>query len=199
MWYAVAMIWIALVAGIFWAYRRRRRRAVSARTRELDELIAEARMSARAPAGAAVPGAAPAGPAAVAEAERFARRGRLLDKADAWLYQLFRAGLPDHEIFADVALARIVQPATELRGEEHERRRHRLAQTVLNVVVCNRQLEVVAVALYPARDAADVEAQRYAEYCLTAAGVRLIRIDPSALPRHHQLRALVYGDAPAPV
>jgi hypothetical protein len=194
MWYVVALIWLALVAGIFWAYGRRRRQAVSARTRELSELIAEARQSARAPAPE--PGAAAVKTEAAA-AERFARRGRLLDKADAWLYALFRAGLPDHEIFADIALARVVQPETELRGDDHHRRRQRLAQTALNVVVCNRQLEVVAVALYPARDAAEAEAQRYAEYCLAAAGVRLIRIDPSALPRHHQLRALVYGEAAA--
>jgi hypothetical protein len=199
MWYAFALIWIASVAGIFWAYGRKRRQASSARAKELTALLVEAKNAGRIPADGAPPGAAPVvKPVAAAQAETFTRRDRLLGKADAWLYLLFRTGLPDHEIFANVALSELLDPAPELRGIDREQRLRKLGQTFLNIVVCNKQLEIVAVVLYPAADAQAAEAQRYAEYCLGAAGIRLVRIDPAALPRHHQLRALVYAEDPRP-
>ncbi len=199
MWIVVALIWIALVAGIFWVYGRNRRRAVSERTKELGALIAEAKIAARSPVDMASPGAAAvAKPVAATIAETFARKARLLGKADAWLYLLFRAGLPDHEIFANVALVEVIEPAPELRGYEREQRLRKLAQTFLNVVICNKQLEIIAVALYPPVDAQAAEAQLYAEYCVNAAGIRIVRIDPAALPRHHQVRSLVYGDTAPP-
>ena len=42
MWYFIALVWLALVAGIFWFYGRARRKARSVRERELDALMLEA-------------------------------------------------------------------------------------------------------------------------------------------------------------
>jgi hypothetical protein len=199
MWYFVALVWIALVAGIFWAYGRKRNRAVSERAKELSALISEAKTSARTAADTPQPGPATiAKPVVVASAETYARKSKLLGKSDAWLYFLFRTGLPDHEIFANVALSDIVDAAPAMNGFDREQIVRKLSQTFLNVVVCNKQLEIVAVVLYPNADTAGAAAQNYAESCLHAAGIRIVRIEPTALPRHHQVRALVYGDAAQP-
>lgn len=198
MWYVVALIWIALVAGIFWAYNRRRRAAVSTRTKELSALLLEAQTAKKAVAAAvAAPAAGEVINPAATTVTSYARRPKLLGKSDGWLYLLFRAGLPDHEVFANVALADVVEPAASLRGYDREQAARRLAQSIINVVVCNRQLEVVAAVMYPASEPAREEAQRFAEFCLRAAGIRIVQIDPAALPRHHQIRALVYGDTPS--
>ena len=195
MWYLIALIWLALVAGIFWIYRRRRMRAVSERTREISVLLAEAKKSVGKPAEAALASMpAAANPAAVQGETGFARKPRLLAKTDAWLYFLFRAALPDHEIFANVALCDVVEPVTSLRGYDREQVLRRLAPTMLNVVVCNKQLEIVAAVFFSQTDTASLAAQKFGESCLRAAGIRVINIDPVALPRPQQVRALVCGD-----
>lgn len=187
MWYLVAIFWIVLVAGIFWAYSRKRAQVAGKRAEALDALIAEATMGAQV---VQYP-PPPALPAALIEPCR--RRLRLLDRADALLYFLFRTGLPDHEVFANMTLADVVEPAPTLPAFEREQLLRRLGQQRLNAVVCNRQLEVVAVAvLIPL---AQADAAREVDTCLKAAGIRCIHVDAAALPRHHQVRALVYGES----
>lgn len=66
-------------------------------------------------------------------------------------------------------------------------------------VIRTKQLEGVAAVLI-GNQAAPVDAQagnaRYAEECLQAAGIRLVRIDPATPPRHHEVRALIYDSKP---
>jgi hypothetical protein len=200
MWYLIALIWLALVVGIVWAYGKKRRRASSERARELDALIAEAKLNARAatdPQPVAVAAAAPA-PVVVAAAA-WLRKPRLLVQSDALLYLLLRTGLPDHEVFANLTLADVVEPAAELHGFEREQLARKLAQYRLNMVVCNKQLEIVAVVTTVAgTPAGNADGERYVEACLNGAGIRLVRLDAAALPRHQQVRALVCGDTPPP-
>jgi hypothetical protein len=198
MWYLAALIWIALVVGIFWAYGKKRSRAVSKRAAEISALIADAKMN--------VPGApnpqpvvanpSPQPPVA-APIAGYRARPRLLDQADALLYLLFRTGLPDYEVFANVTLADVVEPAPALRGFEREQNARKLTQHRLNVVVCNKKLEVVAVVLSTAGAQADVakaDGISYIESCLKVAGIHYVRVDAAALPRHHQVRALIFGE-----
>jgi hypothetical protein len=199
MWYLVFFIWIALLAGIFWVWRSKRSRAVGERAKQLDALLAEARLAARvaADAGSAGLPAMPEPaltPATVAPtAEPCLRKPRLLGQADALLYRLFRAGLPDHELFANVAIADVVEPAASLRGYERDQSARKLALHRINLVVCSRQLEVVAAVLLTDA-AADAARIQFAEACLAGAGIRVLRLNTAALPRHHQIRALVYDD-----
>lgn len=199
MWFLIAVIWIAVVAGIFWAYGRKRKQAVSARAKELDALISAARnvtASASAPPVAAV--APVVKSVAAASVDTYAKKPRLLDKAHALFYLVLRTGLPDHEIFANLSLADVIEPSAQLRGYEREQSIRKLAQSHLDFVVCNKQLEIVAVLLYTPADASGAEMRRHTETGLTAAGIRFVKIDPAALPRHSRVRALVYGDtAPA--
>lgn len=121
---------------------------------------------------------------------------RLLPQAEALLYYVFRTGLPDHEIFASLTLADVIDVAPALRGYEREQKMRKLAQQRLDLVVCTKQLEIVAaVIVNKAADAAPADHARLAEECLQIAGIRLVRVDPAAPPRHQQVRELVYGAA----
>ena len=193
MWYAVALFWVALVAGIFWAYGRRRRRSGLAREKEIGTLIAEARTVVRAPESVAAAGVSPPAVPKVAPAVTASRRARLLGQRETLLYLLFRAGLPDHEIFANLALSDVLEPATGLPGFEREQLARRFAQQRLDLVVCNKQLEIVAVIIARVEEGETA----FAASSLAAAGVRVVRIDPAAPPRHAQLRTLVYDELTA--
>ena len=204
MWFLVVLAWISSVAGIFWAYNRKRRQSSSARAKDLESLMVQVQMGARAVTTATSAPAATATTAAVAPvaapvapvANTSVRKPRVLGAADTLLYRLFRAGLPDHEIFANLNLADVVEPAASLPGFEREQSLRKLAQQRLNLVVCNKQLEVVAVVLLSeSKPALPTRDDAYVKTNLLAAGIRIVRIEPTAMPRHQQVKALVYGDA----
>lgn len=189
-----------MVAAIFWAYGRKRKQAVSARAKELEALISGAKGIPRPPDAPQASAPVSDGKPVVAVAvEKYCKKPRLFEKADALLYLLLRTGLPDHEIFARQALSDVVEPGASLRGFEREQSVRKLSQSMVDFVVCNKQLEIVAAVLYASTDASTAEMRRATETCLSAAGIRIVTIDPAALPRHHQVRALVYGDDPPSV
>jgi hypothetical protein len=105
--------------------------------------------------------------------------------------------LPDHEVFAWLRLADIVELAPGKAGYDAVQRLRRLTQQRVDFVVCNRKLEIVAAIVIDRAgptDAAQIEGRRLIEESLRTAGVRLVRIDAAAPPRHQQVRALVYGE-----
>ncbi|MBI4189819.1 MAG: DUF2726 domain-containing protein [Betaproteobacteria bacterium] len=194
MWYVIGLIWIALIAGIIWSYQKKKARHDVERASQFDQILTELKRD----RGAATAGTAGgvqsvAAPAAVPD---YSKRERLLAQPDALLYYVLRTGLPDHEIFAHLTLADLVEVTPAVRGYERDQKIRRLSQQRFDFVVCTRQFEVVAVMLVnrgAVPDAAQVENARFAEECLQAAGIRLVRIDAAAPPRHHEVRALVYG------
>jgi hypothetical protein len=192
MWYLVGLVWIALMVGIITAYTRKQRRRASERAQHMEKMLAELKANPRALADAADTVTAPA---AAAPVPQFSRKPRLLPQPVALLYYVFRAGLPDHEIFAGVALDDLLEVGTQAHAGQREQLLHKLSQQRrLDLVVCTRQLEVVAAVVVsgPVAGAADDSAQ-FASQCLQSAGVRVVRVDPAAPPRHHQVHALVYG------
>ena len=201
MWYViVGLIWVALAAGIFWAYKKKRAKLEAGRARQFDALLSELKRNPTPATGAATGAAKPAVPAAAACAPipEFSKKQRLLPQAETLLYYVFRAGLPDHEVFAGLTLADLIEIDPTVRGYEREQKARRLAQQRLDLVICTKQLEVTAAILFgqaAASDAARAGDARYTEACLQTAGIRLVRIDPAAPPRHQQVRDLVYGAA----
>jgi hypothetical protein len=136
-----------------------------------------------------------AAPAAAVPVPQFSRKPKLLPSPVALLYYVFRTGLPDHEIFAGVALEEVLDIAAPAQAEPREQLLRKVTQQRrLDLVVCNKQLEVVAAVIVaaPVTGAAD-GTEQFASQCLQSAGVRVVRVDPAAPPRHHQVRALVYG------
>jgi hypothetical protein len=204
MWWVLGIaVWAGLIAYLVIAYRRKVGDRNRTRDAQFEQLMAEARAAkttaAAAPAAGAVAPAAPgtpSGPASAATAAPWVRKERLLDQPRALVYLLLRAGLPEHEVFANLTLADVVGTGAAGTGFEREQRVRRLGQIRTDFVVCTRRLEPVAVLALKsagAAGAAAAENARLMAECLTAAGVRYVSIDPAAPPRHAELRALVLG------
>jgi len=193
MWYLIGLVWIAAMVFIVTRYNRKQRKRSSERTVQMAALLADLKANPRAVIDALEKSAAPPTPAAAAVAE-FSKKPRLLPQSSALLYYVFRTGLPDHEIFAGLALTDVVEIATALSGLPREQMERKLVQQRLDLVVCNKQLEVVAAVLVrnftPGPQA---EGEQFATRCLQAANIRVLSIDPAAPPRHHQVHALIYG------
>ncbi len=202
MWYLIGVVWIALITGIIWSFRRKKARRDAERARQFDALYADLKLSAATPAaGERVVPTAPAPPTAAAAvaAPAYRSKARLLGSPHALLYRVFRAGLPDHEIFVNVALADAVEIADLPALHEREQRTRMLARLKLDLIVCSKQFEVLAAVMLTegqARGAEDAENARFIDQALRAAGIRVIAVGRDAIPRHHQVRALVFGGTP---
>jgi ribosomal protein S11 len=187
LWYVLGIAWIAVAVGIFVVYNRKQRERGAARAAQMAALLAEVKgHSKTAPVAAAVTVAVGAtGP-------EFSRKQRLLPQPAALLYYVFRAALPDHEIFAGLALRDVVEVAGTTSAAQREQLLHKLAQHPLDLVVCNKRFEVVAVVVGNSARAQGDGAQ-FALECLQAAGLRVVSIDPARPPRRQEVHALIYG------
>lgn len=193
-WYVFLLAAAGGIAFATWNYHRRtvaRRAASEARFEKIFKGQGPAPASAQPPSAAPVepPVAAntlPATPAAPSLATR-----RFLGQAESLLYYLLKAGLPDFEVFAGVSLARVVGAAGS--GRDREQQLRRLSQYQLDFVICDKSLKVVSVIeVESAAEAAGD--QRFKSDLLTQAGIRLVRVNPAALPRREQVRALIDGE-----
>lgn len=185
MWYVIGLIWIVAMAGIIMSYNRKQRRRSAERAGQMAALLADLKANPRAVLDAIEK---PAAPVASPAAPEFRKKQRLLPQSIALLYYVFRAGLPDHEIFSGLALGDVVDVAAP-NGTQPDLLLRKLAQQRLDLVVCTKQLEVVAAVI--AQDSA--QNVQFATQCLQAAGIRVVSIDPAAPPRHHQVHALIYS------
>jgi hypothetical protein len=190
MWYVIGLIWIALIVGIVLMYNRRQRRRNAEQAKKVAGMLAE--LKSRTAAGVAA-GPANAVPVAPAGAQ-IRKKLRLLPQSTALIYYVFRTGLPDHEIFTGLTLADVLEPGAAASMTEAGRTSKLLTQR-LDLVVCTRQLEVVAgVVIDAGANQGRGSGADFMAPVLHAAGIRLVRIDPAAAPRHHQVRELVYGE-----
>lgn len=191
MWYLIGLIWIALIAGLIALYNRRQRKRNAAQAEKMAALLADLKSGVAPAVEKGTAAAAQAAPAALAE---FRKKQRLLPQSTALVYYIFRTGLPDHEIFTGLTLADVLEPAAAASATERGRTSKLLTQR-LDLVVCTKQLDVVAgVVIGAGSDQARSGAADVIAPCLQAAGIRLVRVDPAAAPRHHQVRGLVYGE-----
>ena len=152
--------------------------------------LAPTRTAASPSASVAVPTPAKA-PAAMPARERF------LGQAETLLYYLLKTGLPGYEVFAYVSLASVISATGS--GHEREQQLRRLAQYRLDFVVCDKSMRIITVIEMDSAVAAvgAGEQQFNKADCLKQAGIRLVRVNPAALPKREQIRALVGGPAPA--
>ncbi len=160
---------------------------------ELEQLIATYRKGkAATPAVAAQGQPSPApGPTAAQPAGATVKpKAVFLNGPNKLLYLVLKAALPDHQIFAQVRLADAVQvtgqPATP-------QARAQLAQARVDFVICNKELNVVALLDVTDGNRADDMLKRQVAPQITAAGGRYLRIAPNAIPKPGEARALVCG------
>lgn len=184
------------VAFAIWNFHRKtaaRKAASEARFEKIFKGPAQIPANPPPPASAAAESSAPAKAPPEASAAPPAAAQRFLGQAESLLYYLLKAGLPDSEVFAGVSLARVVGAA----GEGREQQLRRLAQYQLDFVVCDKNMQVVAVVEVESAAGADAAGdRRFKSDLLKQAGIRLIRINPAALPQREQIRTLIDGGSP---
>ena len=193
MWFWFFIAVVAVVAGCIWEYRRKAAGREAASKRRL-EMMLKAGPAAPAPAGRPVePDPAPAvDSAAVEPVVTYAARERLLTQPETLIYLLLKSGLPDHSIFPKISLATLVEaPGTAYDREQQLRR---LSRQLIDFVVCDKSMRFVAAVQLTAQGAEAVVAQRIRAECLKSAGLRLVTIDPQALPKRADIRAVVCGN-----
>ena len=204
MWYLLFAAVVVVGAVFIWDYRRKAARRESVSKERYTQLL-----KAGPPAAA---GAAPAPAVAhVASPQTtpvtesppdapgiaYTARERLLSQSERLVYLLLKTGLADHEIFSKVPMAAVVDvPGT---GYDHEQQLRRLSRQVLDFVVCDKGMKIVAAVQLAAPGADAVVAQRIRSECLKSAGIRLITIAPGALPKRSEVRAFVFGEAASAV
>ena len=198
MWYVIALIWLALVVGIFWAYRQKRRQHVATRAKQLDALLLEAKRGIAENETADIARQAAVASVVPVQVFEFTRKPRLLSLSELSLYHVFKSALPGYEVFAKCPLSDLVDVAPATSGYEREQKLRRLGQHRVDLVICNSEMEVV-VAVVTGESTmtgmAQIENARFVEDCLKLAGIRLVRINSKVLPLPHQVRNLVYAVA----
>ena len=205
LWVLIVLVWLGAIVFVIARYQRKRAEREAEREKQVALLFAEARNARKdaesgAPAvqaaTAAAAGAAPVTAPATPAASLYLARERLLAPPYSLVYLLLRTALPEHEIFVNLALGDLVDVGPHWQGLERENRLRRLGQQRVDYVICTRQLGVVAVVIVAggvAPDAAGLEGERLRNEALSAAGIRVVRLEPSKLPRHPELRAQVLG------
>jgi hypothetical protein len=181
----VAVVWIV------WSYRRKAGDK-EARSREREmELVGLVRSADKAPrpAPAERTGAGTgAAPSVVPAAAAVTRRERFLSQPETLVYYLLRTGMPGCEVFPRASLASVVArsnvsapPRGQAPSGTHD----------LDFVVCDKSMRIVAAIQLAGRPTGPDSVR--VEQDLAAAGIRLVTVDPKALPKREQLGALILG------
>jgi len=195
---------LAVAGGIvfaIWNYRRKSAASKAASEARFEQVL-KGRTQTPASPQPSSPAAAPAressapaeAPAATAATPPAATQ-RFLGQAESLLYYLLKAGLPGFEVFAGVSLARVLGVPGD--GRDREQQVRRLSQYQLDFVICDKSMRVVAVVdVESAAGAGTAGDQRFKSDILMQAGIRVVRVNPAALPRREQIRALISGEPP---
>lgn len=200
MWILFLLVVTAVIAIFVWDFRKKAAAREAASKKRFEEMFMARAGAAPQPAPAAppstvvTPGAvAPAEPKLASPAAAAApARERFLGKAETLVYRLLKAGIPDHEVFANVTLAAVI-------GGRNEQDARRLSQYRVDFVVCDKDMRVVAAIDLETGGAANAAGeQRFKADSLKAAGIGLVRFNLAALPRREEVRALVCGRPAAP-
>jgi hypothetical protein len=190
--YLFILLPVVAIAWIIWSYRRKAgHKEARSREREMEliGLLQGDKAPRPAPAAPAPAAVSPAAPAPVPRAAVTAtRRERFLSQPETLIYYLLRAGMAGYEVFPRVSLGSVVasaQPAGR-PGAQSPPNTHDL-----DFVVCDKSMRIVAAVQMAGRLAQPDSAR--VERNLAAAGIRLVTIDPKALPKREQLGALILG------
>lgn len=187
---------LAAGAGIVyavWSFRKKLAAREAASKARFERMLGPQRSHAAPSAESLSAATSTAEPAAAAKAPSATvvpgPRERFLGQPATLIYYLMKAGMPEYEIFANVPLAAAV--GVPGSGPEREQLLRRLSQYQLDFVVCDKSMRIVAAVEMETVAGADAAgARQFKADCLKQAGVRLVRLDPAALPRRDQIRGL---------
>lgn len=189
LWYLLSLVPAGAIAYLVWAYRKKIAQKAAVSDLRFRELLAAGSPVAMSQAPAEDGCAAVTVPmtASASGIPAYFPKARLLDLPETLLYYVLKAGLPEHEIFAQVNLAAMLDVPQTAQGYGREQLRHSLARHCVDFLVCDKSARIVAVAEYEA--ATDSAAFKAA--CLKAAGIRHVLVKPGAVPKCDVMRALI--------
>ena len=197
-WYLLLVL-VLLPAGVIfylvWDHRRRAGDRIAASATRLHAILSA---PAEPPLARSGDDTAPLEPqpgpkTAASPSLSYEARDRLLTPPQALLYYLLKTGLPDHLVFAQVALPAVLEPSHALSGFARDEQTRRLAGHALDFVVCDRSMRPVAVVELARRDAQQ-ESGPSRKSWLLASGLRYVELQSDALPRKEAMRTLVLGE-----
>lgn len=183
----LALLPVAAVIYIVWAHRKRVAERAAASSKRFAEMFG------------ATPGTQPAAtalsspsamPAAAAASPLCAGKDSILDARHALLFRALTTAMSGFHVFPHVSLAALVQLPAALQGRAREQRLRVLAQHTVDCLVCDEGMQ--AIAAIDIEDGASAES-RIKSDCLTAAQLRYLRVNPTALPAPDDIRKLVLG------
>lgn len=128
--------------------------------------------------------------------DSYEAKERLLSKPENLFRNILKTGLPGHEIFANVRLADIVKVQRKHRGNKNTWLFRNIAQYHIDFLVCDKETNIIAAFELddPSHDTEDGERRDAKKNeCLNAVGIKLIRIRVENMPKHTDIKNMVYG------
>jgi Protein of unknown function (DUF2726) len=190
-WSIFLLVVVVVVAVFIWDFRRKAARREAASRERYERIFQNKTRPAPDSVADPIPGVVAAPPSS-SPPEPYPNRvrERFLGRAESLVYYLLKAGLPEHEVFANVSLATVVGATGE--GAERELQLRRLSLHTLDFVVCDKTMRIVAVVEVEKPAAEDLP-RRFRADTLKAAGVCRVSINPAALPARDAIRGLIAG------
>jgi len=163
------------------------RKQDGARPSELEEFIATYRRdkgAGQTQPNALAQAAPPISPPPVLPASAVKARAAFLFGPAKLAFLVLKAGLPDHHVFAHTRVSDLMDGIS--LGA--------LANLPIDLLVCSKELAIVAAVDVDAGTQADALLAREKEQRLRAAGIRYLRFAPGAFPKPAEVRKLVCGE-----
>lgn len=186
----LALLPVAAVAYIIWDHKRKAAQREAMSAGRVEELIGIAQHAAR---GELIePSLAPANEPA-APAVTFVLRERFLSAPQTLLYYLLKTGLPDCLVVAQVPVASLLDPASNLAPYAREEQARTFARHIVDFAILDRSTRPLAVVNLVSATDTGRGASTQMKTWMGAVGLRYVELDPAALPRKEAVRGLVLG------
>lgn len=128
--------------------------------------------------------------------DSYEAKERLLSKPENLFRNILKTGLPGHEIFANVRLVDIVRVQTKHQGNKNVWLFRNISQYHIDFLVCDKETNIIAAIELddPSHDTNDGERRdAKKDECLNAVGIKLIRIRIENMPKHTEIKNMIYG------
>lgn len=199
----VVVLGVAGIGAFIWNYRRQAAAREAASAERMKAILEQARAQAapHQPGAPSAPATLPAGTPAARAAPRaaaplmtgFVLRAPLLQAQQGACFDLLKSALPDHVILACVSLAALIRPADTIVGFAREAQERKLADAVLDFVVCDRLLNPLAAVQCAARSGKAADAAAFAAACMVSNGLRWVDLSAQTRLDATELRQRVLG------
>jgi Protein of unknown function (DUF2726) len=190
----LVVIPVAVIAYIVWDHKRKAAAREAASAGRLQQILGASDRG-RSEQHESVPvQSSEAGRDEATRTSVYARRKRVLDPSHTLVYYLLRTALPDYVILVQVPLTSILEPAPGLSMHAREESLRALGARMIDFLVSDRNMQPVAVVqLVAASHEMAAEATTPGAW-FSAAGVRHITLDVSALPKKDAIRGVVLDE-----